>query len=62
MSFDSGYQCAMSALNTILGKMLDEIREEEKNSSCSKTLEYAKEKIKFTQEFCLKESLGKEKN
>lgn len=57
--FNGGYQCAMRALNIILGNMLDEIREEEVNSSCSKTLEYAKDKIKFNQEFCLKEYLEK---
>ena len=57
--FNGGYESAMRALNIILGNMLDEIREEEVNSSCSKTLEYAKRRIESTQEFCLKEYLKK---
>ena len=42
--FESGYKNAMLSANIILGKVLDEIEEEERNESCSKTLEFAKRK------------------
>lgn len=58
--FDSGYKNAMLAVNIILDKVLDQIREKEMNESCSKTLEFAKEEIKLTKEFCLEEFLGVE--
>ena len=58
--FDSGYKNAMLAMNIILGEVLDGIEEEEVNESCSKTLEFAKERIKLAKEFCMEEFLGKE--
>lgn len=60
--FDSGYKNAMLAVNIILDKMLDEIEEEEMNESCSKTLEFAKERIKLAREVCLEEFLGEDED
>ena len=36
--------------------------EEERNESCSKTLEFAKERIKLAKEVCLEEFLGEEED
>ena len=58
--FYSGYKNAMLAVKIILDKVLDEIEEEEMNESCSKTLEFAKERIKLAKEVCLEEFLGVE--
>lgn len=58
--FNSGYKNAMLAANLILDKVLDEIEEQEKNGSCSKTLEFAKERIKVAKEVCLEEFLGED--
>lgn len=52
----------MLSANIILGKVLDEIEEEERNESCSKTLEFAKERIKLAKEVCLEEFLGEEED
>ena len=60
--FDSGYKNAMLAVNIILDKVLDEIEEEERNESCSKTLEFAKERIKLAKEACLEEFLGEDED
>ena len=60
--FESGYKNAMLSANIILGKVLDEIEEEERNESCSKTLEFAKERIKLAKEVCLEEFLGEEED
>lgn len=56
--FYSGYKNAMLTVKIILDKVLDEIEEEEMNESCSKTLEFAKERIKLAKEVCLEEFLG----
>jgi hypothetical protein len=58
--FYSGYKNAMLTVKIILDKVLDEIEEEEMNESCSKTLEFAKERIKLAKEVCLEEFLGVE--
>lgn len=58
--FNSGYKNGMLAANIILDKVLDEIEEQEKNESCSKTLEFAKERIKVAKEVCLEEFLGED--
>lgn len=58
--FYSGYKNGMLAANIILDKVLDEIEEQEKNESCSKTLEFAKERIKVAKEVCLEEFLGED--
>lgn len=60
--FDSGYKNAMLAVNIILDKVLDEIKEKEMNESCSKTLEFAKERIKLAKEVCLEEFLGEDED
>lgn len=60
--FNSGYKNAMLTANIILGKVLDEIEEEERNESCSKTLEFAKERIKLAKEVCLEEFLGEDED
>ena len=60
--FDSGYKNAMLAVNIILDKLLDEIEEKEMNESCSKTLEFAKERIKLAKEVCLEEFLGEDED
>ena len=60
--FDSGYKNAMLAVNIILDKVLDEIEEEEMNESYSKTLEFAKERIKLAREVCLEEFLGEDED
>ena len=60
--FESGYKNAMLSANIILGKVLDEIEEEERNESCSETLEFAKERIKLAKEVCLEEFLGEEED
>ena len=60
--FDSGYKNAMLAVNIILDKVLDEIEEEEMNESCSKTLEFAKERLKLAREVCLEEFLGEDED
>lgn len=60
--FDLGYKNAMLAVNIILDKVLDEIEEEEMNESCSKTLEFAKERIKLAKEVCLEEFLGEDED
>ena len=58
--FNSGYKNGMLAANLILDKVLDEIEEREKNESCSKALEFAKERIKVAKEVCLEEFLGED--
>lgn len=58
--FNSGYKNGMLAANIILDKVLGEIEEREKNESCSKTLEFAKERIKVAKEVYLEEFLGED--
>lgn len=60
--FYSGYKNAMLTVKIILDKVLDEIEEEEMNESCSKTLEFAKERIKLAKEVCLEEFLGEDED
>lgn len=60
--FYPGYKNAMLTVKIILDKVLDEIEEEEMNESCSKTLEFAKERIKLAREVCLEEFLGEDED
>ena len=60
--FYSGYKNAMLTVKIILDKVLDEIEEKEMNESCSKTLEFAKERIKLVKEVCLEEFLGEDED
>lgn len=60
--FNSGYKNAMLTAYIVLDKVLDEIEEEEKNESCSKTNGFAKERIKLTKEFFLEEFFGEEED